>query len=163
MSLISMIAAIDEQGGLGLNHQLLTHLPADLRYFKEISMGKPIILGHTTFRSIGRALPGRLNIVLSRQSNTQEGVIFVSSLKEAFDAAGRAPEVLIIGGSQIYAQAISHATRLYLTKIHHRFDADVFFPVINVNEWSCVKEEYRPKDQHNPYDMSFCIYERNSA
>lgn len=160
MTLISMIAAIDEAGGLGLNNQLLTHLPADLRHFKEITMGKPIILGSTTFRSIGRALPGRLNIVLSRQSNTQEGVIFVSSLEQAFKEAGVVPELMIIGGAQVYAEAITYATRLYLTRIHHQFNSDVFFPSININEWSCIKEQHRPKDENNIYDMTFCIYER---
>lgn len=160
MSHISMIAAIDEAGGLGLNNQLLTYLPADLRHFKEITIGKPIIMGSTTFRAIGRALPGRLNIVLSRQSNTQEGVIFVSSLEKAFKEAGLASEVMIIGGAQVYAEAITYATRLYITRIHHQFKSDVFFPSININEWSCIKEQHRPKDEGNPYDMTFCTYER---
>ncbi|CCD04469.1 Dihydrofolate reductase type 3 [Legionella pneumophila] len=162
MSLISLIAAIDEIGGLGINNQLLCYLPADLQHFKSITMGKPIIMGRKTYESIGKPLPGRLNIVISQSIQSIPGVVVVDSLGQAIKETASASEVMIIGGAKIYSQAISMANRLYITRIHHQFTADVFFPKINDLVWSCRSKEFRQHDDKNQYDMTFCVYERIS-
>lgn len=161
MQQLSIIAAIDEAGGLGINNHLLAHLPADLAYFKQQTVGKPIIMGRKTYESIGRALPGRTNVVVSCSLTGVKQLIVVSSLDDAIRCVSTAPEIMIIGGAQIYKQALPLVTRLYLTRIHYRFNADVFFPSFdNKQEWVCIKEQYRAKDELNNYDMTFHIYER---
>ncbi|QRN04855.1 dihydrofolate reductase [Legionella sp. MW5194] len=160
MTLISLIAAVDENRGLGKNNQLLCHLPADLAHFKKITMGKPIIMGRKTFASIGRPLPGRLNIVLSRTESMIPGVVTVSSLPKALEQVSEFPEAMIIGGADLFEQALPLASRLYLTVIHHLFDADVFFPLWNANEWCCLETLSRQADDKNPYDVTFYSYER---
>lgn len=160
MTIISLIAAIDEAGGLGINNQLLCHLPADLQHFKKITMGKPIIMGRKTFVSIGKPLPGRTNIVLSHSSPSLEGVVVVDSLLKAINKYKEADELIIIGGAEIFNQSIEIATRLYITRIHHQFEADVFFPKIDTLVWSCQNKEFRQHDEKNSYDMTFCTFER---
>ncbi len=158
--MISLIAAVDERFGMGKNNALLCHLPADLKHFKSLTLGKPIIMGRKTFESIGKALPGRKNIVLSRSMITSENVIVVDSLETALQLTLDQPEIMIIGGAQIYNQAINHAKKLYLTVIHHQFDADVFFPHIDKTEWACVAEMKKLRDEKNKYDMTFYTYQR---
>ncbi|MCE3045548.1 dihydrofolate reductase [Legionella sp. 16cNR16C] len=160
MTLISLIAAVDEAQGLGKNNQLLCHLPADLKFFKQITLGKPIIMGRKTFASIGKALPGRQNIVVSRSSVSAAEIEVAHSLEEALELSQGAPEVMIIGGASIYQQILPQAQQIYLTQIHHRFDADVFFPAINQDEWSCEKIEEHEQDEKNAYSMSFYLYKR---
>lgn len=161
MTIISLIAAIDEDGGLGINNQLLCHLPADLQHFKSTTMGKPIIMGRKTFESIGKPLPGRKNIVLTRSLSSIEGVIVVDSLLSALNQVKDTPEIFIIGGAELFTQSMQMATRLYITRIHHQFSADVFFPKIDEHLWSCRKKEFRTHDEKNEFDMTFYIYERN--
>ncbi|BCA93992.1 dihydrofolate reductase [Legionella antarctica] len=161
MPTISLIAAVDEEGGIGRNNQLLCYLPADLKHFKTFTMGKPIIMGRKTFESIGKPLPGRTNIVLSHSSSSIDGVLVVDSLSRAINSHEKAEEIMIIGGADIFAQAMGMATRLYITCIHHQFHADVFFPKIDASIWSCPKKEFRQRDSKNEYDMTFYIYERN--
>jgi len=160
MSIISLIAAIDEAGGLGLNNQLLCYLPADLQHFKSITMGKPIIMGRNTFASIGKPLPGRLNIVVSNTVTSIEGVVVVDSLESAIDMTADHAEIMIIGGAQLFKEAMVLATRLYITRIHHQFPADVFFPNIDGTVWHCLNNVYRQHDEKNAYDMSFQHYEK---
>ncbi|KTC87095.1 dihydrofolate reductase [Legionella brunensis] len=160
MPIVSLVAAMDENYGLGKDNQLLCHLPADLKHFKAITMGKPIIMGKNTFDSIGKPLPGRRNIVLSRQIKAIEGVEVVDSLNKAVVIA-EAPEVMIIGGASIYEQAISIASQLYLTVIHHRFSADVFFPKFDPRQWVVKSENFYSKDEKNRYDMTFYHYQRS--
>lgn len=160
MSTISLIAAIDEHRGLGKNNQLLCHLPADLKHFKLHTLNKPIIMGRKTFESIGRPLPNRLNIVISDTLQNTSDITVVKSLKEALKEAGDVEEVMIIGGERLFKEALDCAKRIYVTIIHHTFDADVFFPVINPDEWHCKESTLRIKDEKNPYDMTFCLYER---
>lgn len=130
--MISIIAAIDSQRGLGKDNKLLWHIPEDLKRFKELTTGHPVIMGRKTFESIGRVLPNRTNIVVTQNPDFSfEGVKAVSSIDEAIEEAGRAlgsEEIFVIGGGQIYAQAISKADRLYLTLVEGDFGADVFFP-----------------------------------
>lgn len=160
MSIISLIAAVDENGGLGHDNKLLCHLPADLQHFKEITLSKPILMGRKTCSSIGRALPGRLNIVISSTLNTLQDVMVVRSLTDALNAAKDAEEIMIIGGAKIFEQTLSIAQRIYLTLIHHSFQADTFFPPIDLKQWQCTRETYRSKDEKNPYDLTFYNYER---
>lgn len=160
MTIISLIAAIDESGGLGFNNQLLCHLPADLQYFKNTTMGKPIIMGRKTFDSIGKALPGRKNIVLSRNTINVNDVLHFDTISKALIACKSDKEVFIIGGAQLYNQSIELANRLYLTRIHHQFTADVFFPPINSKHWHCVSSIDRTCDEKNKFDMTFTVYEQ---
>ena len=116
---VSLIVALDEQHGMGLNNRLPWHLPADLAHFKALTLGKPIVMGRKTFESIGRPLPGRLNLVLSRKNFEAEGVTVVSSLDEALRVAedAGAPEVMVIGGMAVYQAALPCASKLYLTRV----------------------------------------------
>lgn len=126
--MLSIIAVIGKNRELGKDNDLLWHLPADLRRFREITRGHPVIMGRKTFESIGHPLPNRLNIVISHQKNIP-GVTVVSSLDEAIARAGKDPEIFVIGGGSVYAQAIDKADRLYLTIVDARApDADTFFP-----------------------------------
>ena len=159
MSLISLVAAVDEQGGLGYNNKLLCHLPADLQYFKSITLGKPIIMGRKTFAAIGRVLPGRLNIILSKSLAMVEGAVVVTSFEEALQISSAEPEIMVIGGAEIFAQALPQAQRIYLTMIHHQFQADVFFPVLD-ESWICKTSRSQSQDEKNQFDLTFCVYER---
>lgn len=161
MSIISMIAAMDEANGIGVNNQLLCYLPADLQHFKKITMDKPVIMGRHTFESIGKPLPGRLNIVLSKSTSSIPGVMVVDSFEKALQEAGQVPEVMVIGGSKLFIAGMAVAQRLYITKIHHHFLADTFFPHIDELVWQCKDKQYRPRDDKNTFDMTFCTYERN--
>ena len=158
--MISLIAIIDELGGLGQNNQLLCHLPADLRHFKTITQGKPVIMGRKTFEAIGKLLPGRTNIILSRQCLQIPEAHIYSTLEQALASVRDVIEVMVIGGATVYQQALSLADRVYLTEIHHTFPADVFFPKMAATEWQCVERIFRPKDDKNFYDMTFCTYEK---
>lgn len=155
MPKISLIAAVDEGWGIGHNNQLLCYLPADLRYFKEMTYGKPIIMGRKTFLSIGKALPGRQNIILSQHLETIEEANIAASLEEAIGLAQSALEIMVIGGGSVYQSALPLATDIYLTKIAHRFAADAFFPALDLSEWVTCSSEQRPRDEKNPYDLTF--------
>lgn len=160
MTQFSMVAAVDENNGLGKSNQLLCHLPADLKYFKEITMGKPIIMGKNTFSSIGRPLPGRRNIVLTSQPLIIEGVEIVHSLEEALKLVGNDNEAMVIGGAVIFTQFLPLAKQIYLTVIHHHFEADVYFPQLDKHQWECVASQFRQHDDKNLYDMTFYQYKR---
>ena len=160
MTLISLIVAVDERLGIGKENKLLCHLPADLKHFKQMTLGKPIIMGRKTFESIGKALPGRINIVLSHHDRLIEGVTVVQSLEEAIELVKDEPEIMVIGGSHVFQEALTKAQRIYLTMIHHVFDADVFFPDIDLATWGLTKEYNLARDEKNEYDMTFRHYDR---
>jgi dihydrofolate reductase len=157
---ISLIVAIDGQNGIGKQNELLCHLPADLAYFKAQTMGKPMIMGRRTFDSIGKALPGRRSIVLTSQLIRCQGVISAHSVAEAIEQCGDVPEIMVIGGSQVYQQFLPLADRIYVTNIHHTFDADVYFPSIDSQEWMYKKLTEKMRDEKNAYAMTFGIYQR---
>lgn len=161
MTIISLIAAVDESWGLGKDNQLLCHLPADLKHFKAMTLGKPVIMGRKTFQSIGKALPGRTNIVLSDKITSIPDVIVLKSMSEALKMTANVPEVMMIGGARVFEDTLPLADRLYLTKIHARFDADVFFPCINLKQWDCSQVSTRSHDIDNPYDLTFYQYDRH--
>lgn len=162
MAKISLIAAIDNHGGLGFENKLLCHLPADLKHFKTITLGKPIIMGRKTFLSIGKPLPSRRNIVLSSGLSSQEGIEIVRSLGEAIRLADKdtSAEIMIIGGAALFQEAMPIAETIYLTHIHHSFKADVFFPLLNDTQWHCIEVISQDKDEKNAYDMTFKTYIR---
>ena len=163
MSVVSLIVAVDEEGGMGLNNRLPWHLPADLAHFKTVTLGKPVIMGRKTYESIGRPLPGRLNIVLSRKSSEIPCVTVVSSLDEALRLTEDTPEVMVIGGAEIFELAFEQATKLYLTQVYHVCNADVFFPEFDETLWELQDSELRPADAKNKYDMRFCCYVKADA
>jgi dihydrofolate reductase len=164
---ISLIAALSDNRIIGRDNKMPWHLPRDLKYFKHVTMGKPIVMGRKTFDSVGKPLPGRTNIVVTRQSAWQmHGVHVVHSLGEAMAFAQRLPlidgneEVMVIGGAQIYREVLPQAHRLYLTQIHAHFEGDAFFPEIREDEWKEVGREDHQADPTNPYDHSFIVLDR---
>lgn len=158
---ISLIVATDENNGIGKNNQLPWHLPADLKHFKTLTTGHPIIMGRKTFESIGKALPNRTNIVITRQNNyAAEGAIVVSSLQDAYNLCDDEMEAFVIGGAQIFEQALTQADILYLTVIHHAFDADTFFPQINQSQWLKAESATHEPDEKNIYSYTFIKYIR---
>jgi dihydrofolate reductase len=158
---INLIVAIDEKNGIGKNNLLPWYLPADLKHFKTITTGHPIIMGRKTFDSIGKALPNRRNIVISRQSGLKiPGIELCSSLNDAIELCKVENDVFVIGGAQIFEQALPLANVLYLTIIHEDFDADVFFPVINMNEWTEQEKILHEPDEKNLYSYSFIKYKK---
>lgn len=160
--MISLIVAVSENNLIGRNNQLIWHLPADLRYFKEKTLGKPIIMGRKTFESIGRPLPQRQNIVITRDIHFHyESVISAENLPKAIELAGNTPEIMILGGGSIYEQALPLADKIYLTRIHHIFESfagDVFFPKLDPNVWHLKCEEKHEADEKNVYDYTFQEY-----
>jgi len=158
---ISIIVAASENNVIGAAGDLPWRLSDDLRRFKAITMGKPIVMGRKTWDSIGRPLPGRQNIVITRQAEfAAAGCDVVASKEEAIAIAGRAEEVMVIGGSQVYELFLPDTERLYLTRVHAEVEGDAFFPVISSLEWRLVSDESHPADDRNAFDYSFQVYER---
>lgn len=161
---ISIIVAMDSNGVIGKDNELPWHLPADLQHFKKTTMGKPILMGRKTWESIGRPLPGRTNIVITRDSDYQaDGCIVVSSIDAAMAAAGEQDEVMVIGGAEFYRQVLPRADTLYLTRIHASFDGDVVFPGLRASDWREVERSDQSADEKNPHDYSFIRLERVTA
>ncbi len=159
--MISLIVAASANNVIGAQGELPWRLSDDLRRFKEVTMGKPIVMGRKTWDSIGRPLPGRQNIVITRQDDfAAEGCDVVGSVDEALSATGDAAEVMIIGGSQVYALFLPRADRLYLTRVHAQIDGDAFFPAIGESEWRLVREEHHAADERNEHAFSFLCFDR---
>lgn len=164
----ALIAAMSQNRVIGRNNQLPWHLPGDLKYFKQATMGKPIIMGRKTWDSIGRPLPGRMNVVISRNPEWKApaGTVGAPSLNEALKKACAhaelegGDEVMIIGGGQIYAEALATVDRMYITKVHADIDGDAFFPEVNWEEWEEIGREDFSASDNNPYDYSFVVYQR---
>lgn len=156
MTRVSIIVATDDRGGIGRDGQLPWRLPEDLQRFKRITMGKPIVMGRRTWESIGRALPGRHNIVISRQPGlAAPGATVARSLDAALLAAGDVPEVCVIGGGEIYRLALPLAEEIHLTRVHALVDADTFFPAPDPTEWEEIGREDRPADERHEHPYSF--------
>ena len=159
--MISIIVAASTNNVIGAQGELPWRLSDDLRHFKKVTMGKPIIMGRKTWESIGRALPGRQNIVVTRQSGYKaKGCDVVTSMRDAVSLAGDADEVMVIGGSQIYGLALPMAQRLYLTRVHAEVDGDAYFPTVDESVWQLVSDESHSADDRNEFDFSFRVYER---
>jgi len=162
---ISMIAAMGKNRVIGLNNKMPWHLPADLQWFKKVTLGSPIIMGRKTYESIGRPLPGRLNIILSRNQTLEiEGCSVVNSLDSALqlakDADNSKDEIFITGGSHLYNKFLDTADRLYLTLIDDEFDGDTYFPDYTDLSWSTVSEVTHQPDENNPYPYTFLTLDR---
>jgi dihydrofolate reductase len=160
MTGLSLIWAMGNNQVIGINNKLPWHLPAELAYFKKVTTGHPIIMGRRTFESIGRPLPGRTNVVLTRdQAFIAEGVVVVHSAEEVLEQYGRAG-AFVIGGTQVYRQFLPNAERLYITMIEQDFEGDEYFPEIDWSEWRLVDEHMGLQDEKNPYVYSFKVYDR---
>jgi len=159
--MITIIAAVASNNALGKDNQLIWHLPADLKRFKRITTGHHIIMGRKTFESLGKALPNRTTIIITRTKKyTAEDCIVVSSLDEALSKAKSDKNPFILGGAQIYKQAIKIADVLDLTLVHNDFEADVFFPEIDNTIWKETSRQDFKSDEQNKYNYSFVTYKR---
>jgi dihydrofolate reductase len=159
--LVSIIAAMDRNRLIGNENQLPWHLPADLAHFKQVTMGKPIIMGRKTYESIGRPLPGRTNIVLTRSSDfNAEGVLTANTLEQALNQVSAEDEVMIIGGSTIYELTLPRADRLYLTYVENSFEGDAWFPDFDLEQWHIVASEEHSADEKNSSAYRFVTYAR---
>jgi dihydrofolate reductase len=162
--IVSLIAALDEQGGIGKDGRLPWRLRADLRRFKQVTMGHAVIMGRKTQQSIGRALPGRTNIVITRRASFHALDFLVArSLEQALGIAREheETEAFVIGGGEIYALALPHAERLYLTRLHATVDCDTFFPEVDWSQWRQVQSSQHPADEDNQVPSTFQVWERN--
>jgi dihydrofolate reductase len=161
--IISIVAAMDCNRLIGNKNQLPWHLPADFAHFKSVTMGKPIIMGRKTFESIGKPLPGRTNIILSRNPETCfEGAICVNSFEDAIHAIPDAEEMMVIGGSTIYKMLLPQVDRMYLTYVDGSFEGDAWFPELDETLWSEKESVIRQADEKNLYDCRFVTLEKNN-
>jgi len=159
---LTIIVAAGENNEIGKNNALIWHLKDDLKRFKALTSGHHIIMGRKTFESFPKPLPNRTHVVISRQKDYQapEGVLVVNSIEDAIDAASGDSQPFIIGGGEIYKQALPFASKIELTRVHSTFDADTFFPEINKNEWTETQSKIHAQDENHKYTFSFLTYER---
>lgn len=159
--MISFIVAMDRNRLIGSNNGLPWRLPADLKHFKAVTLGKPVIMGRNTYESIGRPLPERHNIVVSRNAAfSAPGCTTVNSVPAALREAGAAQEIMVIGGAQLFAELLPQAQRIYLTQIDAQFPGDVWFPELDAGVWQEVARTDHAPDERNPYPYHFLILER---
>ena len=162
--LISLLVAATENDVIGRDNGMPWHLPDDLKHFKALTLAKPVLMGRRTFESIGRPLPGRTTLVLTRAVDwAVPGVTVVADLDAAILASGSAPELIVAGGAQVYALALPRATRIYLTRIHAVIEGDTRLPDISIGAWQETARELHPADARHPYAMSFVTLERRPA
>ncbi len=153
---------------IGRNNKLPWKLPNELKYFKDRTLGKPVIMGRKTFESIASPLPNRLNIVMTRTTQNWKNVVIVHSLKEALDHAKqhcdtkRIEECFVIGGTSVYAEALVHAQRLYATTVNAEIQGDAYFPIYDESRWTLVTESHHPQDSEHDYSYDIRQYERSS-
>ena len=159
--MIILIAAIAENNALGKNNDLLWHLPNDFKRFKEITSGHHIVMGRKTFESFPKPLPNRTHVIITRQKDyVHEGCIVVQDLEKAIAVCPKNEDLFVIGGGEIYAQSILFADQLDITRVHHSFDADVYFPEINPEIWELTSEVFNAKDEKHLYDYTFQTFVR---
>lgn len=158
---ISLIVAMDQNGVIGKDNQLPWHLPNDLKHVKEITTGHAIVLGRKNYESIGKPLPNRTNIILTRDKNySAEGCVVLHSVEEVLNYCKDKDEIFIFGGAEIYALFMPYVEKMYITKIYHEFDGDVYFPEINWQEWGIKIKSKGIRDEKKPYFYEYLIYER---
>nr|AIA19102.1 Dihydrofolate reductase [uncultured bacterium] len=163
MKNLSVIVAVAENGVIGREGHLPWRLSADLQRFKRLTMGHHLIMGRRTFESIGRPLPGRTTIVVTRQTNASwPGVLTAHSLEEAYRMASSDNEMFVVGGGEIYRQALADAERLYLTLVHADVEGDTRFVDVDWSLWELVEEEHREADQRNTAATTFCVYKKKN-
>lgn len=158
--MIAIVAAVSQNGVIGHNGKIPWHLPADLLVFKHLTMGHAVVMGRKTYESIGKALPGRLNIVLTRERNyLAPGCIIAASANAALSAA-KDKEVYVIGGGEVYKRFLKVADRMHITFIEQYFEGDAYFPPVDWSEWNEVKYMRGIKNEKNPYDFCFRVFDR---
>ena len=164
---IAMIAAVAENNAIGINNKMPWYLPGDLRYFKAVTMGKPIVMGRKTFESLGKPLPGRTNIVITRDKGySRDGIKVVHSLSDALSLADDIAmidgisEIMVIGGAEIYKQAMPKAERLYLTRVYQSFEGDAFFPEFDKGLWQEIAREDHCTEDEKALTYSYLVLER---
>ena len=172
---IALIAAVAQNGVIGRDNALPWHLPEDLKHFRAMTIGKPVIMGRKTWESLGRPLPGRTNIVITRQARfAATGAVVVRSLDEALAIAERTllesgaseggiDECVVIGGAELYAQALPRCDLIYFTEVHASVSGDTFFPPFERTHWSELRRERHAAQGNNPFDYSFVLYERKTG
>lgn len=159
--MIILIAAVAENNSLGKNNDLLWHLPNDFKRFKEITSGHHIVMGRKTFESFPKPLPNRTHVIITRQKNyIYEGCIVVQDLEKAIAVCPKNETIFVIGGGEIYTQSIHLADQLDITRVHHSFEADVYFPEIDFKIWELTSEIFNSKDEKHLYDYTFQTYVR---
>ena len=159
--MITLIAAVAENNALGKDNQLLWHLSDDFKRFKSITSGHHIIMGRKTFESFPKPLPNRTHVIVTRQKEyTSQNCIVVDSLQSAIAICPKGEEIFIIGGGEIYNQSIEIADKLDITKVHHAFNADTFFPEIDLKKWKLISAEFHPKDEKHLFDFTFQTFLR---
>jgi len=161
--MISFIVAAAENNVIGKDNQLPWHLPSDMKYFKNQTWGMTVIMGRKSLESLGKPLQGRKNIVVTRNKDwKQEGTEVAHSINEAIDLAKETGvnEIFIIGGAEIFKEAMPFANRIYLTRIHHHFDGDAYFPEVSDAEWNLVQSRFCDADEKNQYPHTFQVWER---
>jgi len=160
--MLSLIWAMDQHRLIGRDNALPWKLPADMAWFRQQTMGKPILMGRKTYASIGRPLPGRVNLVLSRQADLQiDGCIVVHNIAEAYAAVPDAAEIMVMGGAEIYALLLDQADRLYITEIDGEFEGDAWFPAFDGTSWQQLSQQAYQPDEKNLYPYTFTILARN--
>lgn len=160
--IISLIAALATDRVIGMENAMPWHLPGDLAWFKRNTLNKPVIMGRKTFESIGRPLPGRLNIVISSKPDEHEGVTWVTSVDAALAAAGDVEEVMVMGGGRVYEQLLPKANRLYLTHIDAEVEGDTHFPDYEPDDWESTFSEFHDADEQNSHGYCFEILDRRA-
>lgn len=162
MAILSLIVAAGKNNVIGVDNELPWRLSADLQYFKRTTLGKPVIMGRKTWESLGRPLPGRRNIVVSRNENyVAEGAETVTTLDAAIAGIAKGTEeIMVIGGAQIYALALPMASRVYLTEVDAEVDGDAFFPVLPTEQWQEASREGYTADDKNEHNYQFVVYQR---
>lgn len=158
--IISLIAAMDNNQLIGVKNGLPWHLPADFKHFKQVTMGKPVLMGRKTYESIGKPLPGRKNIVVTRSGFEADGVLTASSIDAALALVSDEAEVMILGGANIYQQMIDKADKMYLTHVHAECEGDAWFPEFDMNEWDIASRQSVSADEKNNYDFDIVEYQR---
>ena len=159
--LITLIVAVADSGVIGRDNTLPWHLPEDLKRFKRLTMGKPIVMGRKTFESIGKPLPGRQNIVVTRDTNyRREGVTVVHDADAALRAAGAVAEVMVIGGAELFRALLPRAGRIHLTRVHGSIEGDVMWPALDDREWQVVEREAHSADERHAWAMTFEVWEK---
>jgi dihydrofolate reductase len=164
--LISMVVAASTNNVIGKNNQLLWSLPNDMKFFKNTTWAMPVLMGRKTFESLGKPLPGRLNIVITRQKDWKpEGATIVHSLEDAVKAASAADynEAFIIGGGEIFKESMAIADKIYMTRVDAELEGDAFFPVIDKTQWQLVSEDSRTADAKHAYSYHFQLWRKLSA
>lgn len=158
--MVSIIVAVAKNGTIGDKNALLWHISEDMRFFKRTTSGHPVIMGRKTYDSLGRPLPNRTNVVISRTAQHIEGCQVARSLEEAVAMFPAEEEVFIIGGAQIYALALEIADRIYLTRVEHEYEGDTSFPAWDERKWQLIKREAHTHGEKYPYPFAFEIYDR---